>query len=446
MQRDGTMALGLAVLPGGIHTAGWRIPGAAADGGVNIDRYIETAKAAEAAKLDFIFLPDGVGIRTGERLNNLRYSPQVVHLEPLTTLAAVAVHTTKIGLVGTASTTFSEPYNLARMFASLDLISKGRAGWNLVTSAQDSEARNFNLERLPPHGERYKRAAEFADVANALWDSWEDGALLMNQESGEFIDTRKAHYIDYDGAYFKVRGPLNVPRPVQGRPVLVQAGSSDDGKELAAATAEVIFTAQRDKAAAKKFYDDVKSRARELGRKETEIKILPGVQVIVGKTEAEARSKHQQLLESINTPMAMAMLSTIIGGIDLTEFPIDGPIPDLPLTEGPQSRFHLMLETGRKQNMTLGQLALTAAETQGHGAVVGSIEQVADHMQDWYESEVADGFTFLLATLPESLSDVARYLLPELRRRRMFREEYTGNTLRDHLGLSVPKGRFVSKN
>lgn len=437
------MKLGLAVLPTGNHAAGWRLAGAHPDGGVNFRRYVEIVQKSEAAKLDFIFLPDSCGIRNADRIETLSRLPLVVSFEPITLLSALAAVTDHIGLIATASTSFNEPYNIARTFASLDLISGGRAGWNLVTSANDAEARNFNLDQHLAHDARYRRAAEFGEVVLGLWDSWEDGALILDPGSGLFVDPGKAHFLRHKGPHFSVEGPLNVPPSPQRRPVMVQAGASDDGRALAASMAEVVFTAQRDLASAKAFYRDVKEQAQRLGRDPKALKVMPGVMVVTGETEAEAKAKQAKLAELIHVDLALAMLSITLGGVDLSPYPLDGPVPDLPLTNGPQSRQQLLLDTGRRNRMTLRQLAHLTAEGHGHGVVVGSPAQVADHFERWFGEGAADGFTVLPPSLPGSLDDFAALVVPELRRRGLFRSEYEGATLRENLGLPAPPNRYA---
>ena len=442
-KRTGQLRLGAFLYPAGHHIAAWRHPDAQADAGVNFRHYVQLAQAAQAAKFDLLFLADGVGTR-GDNLDFLSRTAHsyIAQFEPITLLSALAAVTEDIGLVGTASTSFNEPYHIARKFASLDHISGGRAGWNLVTSSNEHEAKNFNRDRHFEHGERYERATEFAEVVDRLWDSWEDDAFLRDKEQGRFFDPTKRHVLDHKGRFFQVKGPLNVARSPQGQPVVVQAGSSEAGRALAARTAEVIFTAQQALQDAIDFYADVKGRLEQHGRRHDDLKIMPGVMPIVGRTESEAREKFERLQSLIDPAVGLALVSGLTGGFDLSAYPLDGPIPELPETNASKSRQLLTLELARRENLTIRQLYLRVAGARGHWQVVGTPEQIADQLEERFVHYGADGYNIMPAVLPGSLTDFIELVLPELRRRGLFRTEYEGHTLRANLGLSRPLNRY----
>ena len=429
--------LGAFLMQTGHHIAGWRHPDAQADAGVNFGHYVQLTKKAEAAKFDAIFLADGVSVRSDD-LDSLARTARSDHFEPLTLLSALAAVTERIGLIGTASTSYHEPYNLARKFASLDQISGGRSGWNLVTSATTSEAQNFNRSTQIAHADRYRRAAEFHDVVTGLWDSWEDDAFTRDKESGVYLDSDKLHTLNHRGLHFQVRGPLNVARSPQGRPVVVQAGASEDGRELAARTAEVIFVAHQTLEEAQTFYTDIKRRVQHYGRQPDDVKIMPGIFPVVGRTQEEAEAKFEQLQSLIDPVVGVSLLSGITGGFDLSGYPVDGPLPELPPTEGPQSRQRLLIDLARRDGLTIRQLYLKIAGARGHQQVVGTPESIADQLQQWFEEGAADGFNIMSPWFPGGLDDFIELVVPELRRRDLFRSEYEGRTLREHLGLTRP--------
>ncbi len=434
-----------AFLPGtGHHVAAWRHPNAQADGGLNFQHYRQLAQTAERGKFDMIFLADGVAVRQRGEGKEALSRTSVVHFEPLTLLSALSAVTEHIGLTATVSTTYNEPYHLARKFASLDYLSGGRAGWNLVTSASEAEAKNFNREKHMEHTLRYERAQEFVDVVKALWDSWEDDAFLRDKESGVYFDPDKLHIPNHKGEHFSVRGPLNVARPPQGYPVIIQAGSSEDGKNLAAKTAEVIFTAQQTLQEAQAFYTDVKGRLVKYGRSPDSLKIMPGVFPVIGKTEQEAADKFAQLQELIDPQVGLGLLSTMIGGFDLSGYPVDGPLPDLPETNGGKSRQKLLTELAHRENLTIRQLYLSIAGARGHKQIFGTPEQIADFLEDWFVNGGADGFNIMPPYLPGGLDDFVNLVIPELQRRGLFRTEYEGRTLRENLGLPRPVNQFAS--
>ncbi|MFY2003111.1 LLM class flavin-dependent oxidoreductase [Achromobacter xylosoxidans] len=435
--------LGAFLMQTGHHIAAWRHPDAQADAPVNFRHYAELARRAEAAKFDAIFMADSVGVRNTD-LASLSRTARSDHFEPLTLLSALAAVTEKIGLIATVSTTYNEPYHVARKFASLDHISGGRSGWNLVTSSGQGEAQNFNLDEHVEHARRYARAAEFHDVVLGLWDSWEDDAFLRDKHSGQYFDPAKLHPLRHRGEHFSVRGPLNVSRSPQGRPVVVQAGASPAGRDLAARTAEVIFVAHQTFDEARAFYRDIKGRAVEYGRDPDDIKIMPGIFPVIGRSQAEAEDKFARLQDLIHPVVGVQLLSNMIGGFDLSGYPVDGPLPDIPETNGGKSRQQLLIDLARRDNLTIRQLYLRIAGARGHQQVVGTPQSVADQLQQWFEEDGADGFNIMSPWLPGGLDDFIELALPELRRRGLFRTEYSGATLRQHLGLARPAHRAVA--
>ncbi|MEI7025528.1 LLM class flavin-dependent oxidoreductase [Paenibacillus sp. y28] len=432
------MHLNLFVLNTGHHEASWRHPDTLPGAVTDIRYYTKLARMAEQAKMDSLFIADALVLTPA-----IKYKIGGA-LEPLTLLSALAVATERIGLIGTVSTTYSEPFNVARMFASLDHISQGRAGWNSVTSVGDATALNFGLERQPEHGDRYERAKEFLDVLKGLWDCWHDDARVADKQTGLYTDyDHKISALNHKGKYFSVSGPLNISRSPQGHPVLVQAGSSDSGKELAAETAEVVFTAQNTIAGGRAFYADLKGRMKKYGRDRNELKILPGFSPIIGATEAEAREKEAMLNELTTPAFGLIRLSNSLE-IDLFQYPLDGPVPlsDLPSLDqikGQKARFQMFVDMVRKENLTIRQLILRTASARGHYTMVGTAEQVADEMEQWLLHEAADGFNVMPPYFPGGLEDFANQVIPILQERGLFRTEYTGTTLREHMGLKRPE-------
>ena len=385
----------------------------------------QQVQSAERACLDAVFFADSLALTGG-----------VPALEPLTLLSALAASTDKIGLIGTATTTYNEPYTVARQFASLDQISEGRAGWNLVTSDNAAEAANFGRDQHVAHAARYERAREFHQVVTGLWDSWEDEALINDKDGGQLIDPARLRKLNHRGTHFAVAGPLNVSRSPQGRPVVVQAGGSEAGRELAAATAEVVFTAQPSLAKAQDFYRDMKRRLVAHGRAPESLKVMPGLFAVVGRSQDEADDKFGELQRLIEPKAGLALLGRMIGNFDLSEYPLDGPLPDLPQTQdGQRSRQQLLTDLAQGENLTIRQLYERIAGGRGHFTVVGTAQAVADQMQAWFEQEAADGFNFMAPALPGGLDDFLSLVVPELQRRGLFRTEYRGTTLREHLGL-----------
>lgn len=422
----------------GHHEAAWRHPRTRPERATELGYFVELARIAERGKLDSLFLADGLALRSAA--HNV-----IAGFEPLTLLSALAAATDHIGLIATASTTYNEPFHLARKFASLDHISKGRAGWNIVTSGSEAEAENFSRAR-PSHSDRYQRAAEFLDVVTKLWDSWEDDAIVLDRDTGIYADADRIHAVEHRGEEFSVRGPLNVPRPPQGWPLLVQAGSSEDGKQFAARFAEAVFTAQQTLADAQAFYSDLKARAAGAGRDPDHIKILPGISPIVGATEQEARRLESELQDLLVPAYGLAQLSALLE-IDVTQLPLDGPLPEVPpieSIEGHQSRSQLIQDLARRENLTIRQLLGRLAGGRGHRVLAGTPEQIADQLQIWFEQGAADGFNVMPAYLPGGLEDFVQGVVPELQRRGLHRTEYGPGTLRERYGLPRPVSRFAT--
>jgi len=421
----------------GHHEAAWRHPRTDPRNLIDVKHFQRLAQLAERGRLDSVFFADtlAVGPRVKHNSQNI--------FEPITLLTAMSVVTERIGLIATASTGYNAPYTLARAFASLDHISGGRAGWNIVTSAGEDEAANFGYDGIPDHAGRYARAAEFLDVATALWDSWEDDALVLDEHSGIFADPTKVHRIDHDGERFRVRGPLNSPRSVQGRPLLVQAGSSETGKDFAARYAEAIFTAQRSLDEGKAFYRDVKARAVKFGRSPDDVKILPGVVVYLGETERVAQELEQEFTDLISPEYSLRQLSQMLG-VDLTAHSLDAPLPPLPPIEqiqGNKSRYQLVKDLAAGESLTVRQLIAKLGGGRGHRTFAGTPEQVADNLEEWFTEGAADGFNVMPPYLPGGLEDFIEHVVPILQRRGLFRTEYTATTLRGHYGLAYQPSR-----
>jgi FMN-dependent oxidoreductase (nitrilotriacetate monooxygenase family) len=433
------MKLGAFLMPTGHHVAAWRHPDVPADAGLSFKHYKHLAQIAEAAKFDTLFIADSVAAATGDVASRMARSD---HFEPLTLVSALSAVTERIGLIVTATTSYNEPYHVARKFASLDHLSGGRAGWNLVTSDAAAEALNFGRDEHIDHAQRYSRAREFHQVVTGLWDSWQDDAFIRDKTSGQYYDPARLHVLDHQGEHFKVKGPLNVARSPQGQPVLVQAGSSEAGRQLAAQTAEVVFTAQPSLAAAQTFYQDIKGRLPAFGRDPDEVKIMPGMFVVVGDSEAQAQEKFEAFQALVEPAVGVALLGRMLGNFDLSGYPLDEPLPELPLTQsGQQSRQKLLTELSQHEHLTLAQLGRRIAGGRGHFSVVGTARQIADQWQAWFEQGAADGFNVLVPHLPGGLEDVAYKVVPELQRRGLFRRDYKGTTLREHLGLKRPANR-----
>ncbi|MET0266767.1 MAG: LLM class flavin-dependent oxidoreductase [Duganella sp.] len=426
----------------GAHVAGWRHP-AARSNLLDFEADRKTAAIAEAAGFDALFFADRLAFPSSSKPGAEASSGSAL-LEPLTLLAALSAVTSNIGLIATASTSYHHPYHLARSFASLDHLSKGRAGWNMVTSLTDAEAANFGRESHFAHGARYERAQEFVDVVRALWDSVEENLFLHDKQNNRYFDGARVHPIQHRGEHFSVQGPLNVPRPPQGHPLLVQAGSSEDGLQFAARVAEVIFTTQTELPEAQAFYSALKARVQGLGRDPAHQLIMPGLSVVVGRTRQEAQDKLHALNELIDIDNAVAFLSALSGGTDLSSYPLDGPLPELALTNGNRSKQALLTRQAREQNLTIRQLALQVAGSGGHRVLTGTAEDIADDMQLWFNSGAADGFNFKPLYLDDNLVEFSDQVLPILRDRGLFKRAYQPGTLRDKLGLPRPANRHGS--
>lgn len=440
-KRKRMMHLGAFVHETGQHVAAWRHPDAHMHSGASFAEMVETAQLAERGKFDLLFLADSAAVNLDGSADARGRMGKVVKFEPMTILSALAAVTRNLGLVATSTTTFNEPYTLARQFASLDQISGGRAGWNLVTSNNEQDALNYSREEHLTHADRYDRAIEFADVVNGLWDSWDEDAFIRDKDSGVFFDAAKMHVLNHRGQHFQVRGPLNVACSPQGRPVLVQAGASGTGRDVAARLAEVVFTAQTTFEQGKEFYADVMARLPRFGRTPDEVVVMPGFYPVVAATASEAQEKYDYLQSLIQKPVGLSILEHTIGVHDLDKLPLDGPVPEMADTNGPLSRQRLLLEQARRDKLTLWELCLANAGPRGHVLSIGTPSQVADEMEHWFKGGAADGFNVMPAWLPGSLRDFVELVIPELQRRGLFRTEYESMTLRENLGLPKPINR-----
>jgi FMN-dependent oxidoreductase (nitrilotriacetate monooxygenase family) len=436
------LKLGAFMRPASIHTGAWRYPGAYPDANFNFPALRHFAQTLERGKFDAFFMADHLAV-LNMPIETLKRSHTVTSFEPFTLLSALASNTQHIGLVATASTSFEQPYHVARRFASLDHISGGRAGWNIVTTSNPDAALNFGLEEHLEHGERYRRAREFYDVVTGLWDSWADDAFVRDVKSGIYFDTDKLHVLNHKGRHYSVRGPLNIARPVQGWPVIVQAGASDAGRQLAAETAEVVFTAMPRLEDGQRFYADVKGRMEKLGRSRDHLKILPGVFVVLGESEAEAREKRQSLDSLVHYDSGISSLSIALGH-DASVFDPNQPLPEIPESNASKSGRERVIALAKREKLTVRQLAQRLGGYSGL-AMVGTPASVADQMEEWLTSEGSDGFNVMFPYLPGGLDDFVNKVVPELQRRGIFRREYEGSTLRDNLGLPRPENRFFQK-
>jgi FMN-dependent oxidoreductase (nitrilotriacetate monooxygenase family) len=431
--------LGAFMRPASIHTGAWRYPGAWPDMNFNYQHIKQSIQALERAKFDAFFMADHMAV-LNMPMDALKRSHTSTSFEPFTLLSALSQVTERIGLVATGSTTFDAPYHIARRFASLDHISEGRAGWNIVTTSNPDAALNFGMDEHMEHGERYERAREFYDVVTGLWDSWADDAFVRDVDNGIFFDPAKMHVLGHKGEFLSVRGPLNIARPVQGWPVIVQAGASEAGRKLASETAEAVFTAQSDIATGKKFYADVKGRMEALGRSREHMKILPACFVVIGDTVQEAQAKRAKLDSLVNYANAIGSLSIALGH-DASKFDPDGPLPEIPESNASKSGRERAVALAKRENLTVRQLAQRLGGFSGL-AMVGTPKTIADEMQEWLETEASDGFTVMFPYLPGGLDDFVTRVVPELQSRGLFRRDYEGTTLRDHLGLPRPRNRF----
>jgi FMN-dependent oxidoreductase (nitrilotriacetate monooxygenase family) len=450
--RDATMSkdqrklrLGAFIMATGHHIAAWRHPDADANAGHSIDHYRGLAQTAERGLFDLVFVADSPAgwdaDRDAEVKSRVSHS---AHFEPVTLWSALSQVTDKIGFVATASTTYEDPYLLARKFASLDHISKGRAAWNVVTTGADV-SKNFSIAGHPAHANRYERAEEVVDLVLDLWDSYEDDALIQDKESGVYLDPNKVHKINHQGKFFEVAGPLNVARSPQGRPVVVQAGASEPGRELAARTAEVIFTANQTLADGQEFYSDVKGRLAKFGRRPEQLLIMPGLFPVLGGTEKEAQENYEFIQSLVHPTIAWSILKQYYVGVDLSGYSLDDQAPPLPTnTELNKSRLKLVSDLAAR-GLTLRELYLSLATARGHRTAVGTPEQIADALVEWFDNGAADGFNIMPPVLPTGLTDFVEQVVPVLQKRGIFRTEYEGATLRENLGLERPINRFVER-
>lgn len=423
----------------GHHEAAWRHPRTDARNTLDVKHFQDLARIAERGRFDSVFFADGLAVGPNVKRNSMAV------FEPVTLLAAMAVVTEHVGLIATATTTYADPFTTARKFASLDHISGGRAGWNIVTSAGADEAANFGLDGIPLHAGRYERATEFLEAALALWDSWENDAIVLDAAAGVYADADKVHRIDHAGTHFRIRGPLNTPRSVQGRPLLVQAGSSESGKDFAARYAEAVFTAQRTVEEGQAFYRDLKARLKAYGRRADELLVLPGIVPFVGATEAAAKALEAEFTALISPDYALRQLSTMLG-TDLTEQDLDGPLPPVPAEsaiQGNKSRYQLVKDLAANERLTVRELIGKLGGGRGHRTIAGTPEQIADDLEQRYRSGAADGFNVMPPYLPGGLTDFVDHVVPILQQRKLFRTEYTAETLRGHYGLALPESRYA---
>jgi len=435
------MKLGLFFEGIGHHVAAWRDPDVDPYAKLSIKHYMDIARTAERGKFDLLFTADTNATFGSDDVEAWSRQTAATRLEPLTLLGALSAVTEHIGLVATMTTTYYEPFTIARFFASLDHISGGRAGWNLVTSLAAAEAYNFGKDVHTSHADRYARAKEFAQVVLGLWDSWEENALVADKDAGLYFDPAKLHFLNHKGKHFSVRGPLMMQRTPQGRPVIVQAGQSDDGRDLAAETAEVIFTVQQDLEQGRAFYNDIKRRAAAYGRSPDDVKVLPGVMTVVGRTKAEAEDKYEKLQSLIHPDFGIKQMSSYFG-MDMSKFPIDGPVPEPNYADAERGRLKVMVDLARRENLTIRQLMKRVIGQRAHRTVCGSPTEIADALESWFAGGACDGFNVLPLTFPKGLEDFVDLVIPELQRRGLFRTAYEGKTLRENLGLPVPANRY----
>jgi len=421
------MHLGVFVLGAGNHSAGWRWEGAAVS---NNDLAViqEIARIAERGKFDLLFVSDGLDYEQGDLPSFM------CRFEPTSLISVLSAHTTRLGLGATVSTSFTEPYNVARLFASIDHISQGRAAWNVVTSSRPKAALNFNLDRQMDHELRYQRAEEFVDVVKGLWDCWEDGALVANKANGVYIDDGKIRPLDHKGRFFQVKGPMSIARCPQGHPVIIQAGGSPSGLELAARTADVAFSVVQELDSAKKAYTDLKGRMAKYGRSPEQLSVLPGVMPIIGASEAEAKENLNRLQSWLTPTNALTLVTGRIG-YDVSGYPLDGPVPPPPPSEGGRTFHRVLYDMARRQNMTLRDLYNLTAAARGHWVICGTPTGIADTLEEWFVEGAADGYNILPPYFPGAFADFVDLVVPELQHRGLFRRDYEGKTLRDHLGL-----------
>lgn len=437
-EQNRVMRLGAFFHGVGHHIASWRHPSADPYLVTSLAGYVAMAQTAERGGFDFIFLPDNLSVRESKPEALQRVADYIVQIEPLSLLCALAPMTQNIGLIATASTSYNEPYHLARRLASLDFLSGGRAGWNLVTSTTDAEARNFGRETHLLHADRYERADEFAEVIMGLWNSWEDDAFPRDPATGRYCDPSKRHVLDHYGKHFQVSGPLNIERSPQAYPVIAQAGSSATGMDLAARLADLVYTMQTSLAAGQAFYADMKQQVRAAGRRDGDLLILPGVVPVVGRTDAEAHEKFAELQDLVDPVVGLSQLSAMFPGFDFSPYDIDGPLPDIPEGNGIQSRQKLLVDMARNDNLSIKQLYLRIAGGRSHWVLIGSPEHIVDQLEERFVNLAADGFNIMPFTQPGGFTDFVDLVVPELRKRGLVNPTYAPGTLRDKLGLPRP--------
>jgi FMN-dependent oxidoreductase (nitrilotriacetate monooxygenase family) len=437
MAKRKQIKFGVLIHGVGGNISGWRHPEVLTDASVNFPYYKEQVQIAEAGKVDLVFIADGLYITEKSIPHFLN------RFEPITLLSALASVTTKIGLVGTLSTSYSDPFTVARQFSSLDHISGGRAGWNLVTSPLEGSAKNFGKPEHPTHDERYKIAEEHLEVTRGLWDSWEDDAFIRNKETGVFFDPAKMHRLDHKGKYFNVQGPLNIARSKQGQPVVFQAGSSESGRTLAGKGADAVFTGHETIEEAKEFYKDVKARTVANGRSVDDIAILPGIAPIIGRTQEEAERKYEEIASLVSIQNALDYLGRFFEHHDFSQYPLDEPFPELGDlgSNSFRSGTDKIKKAAKEQGLTLRQVALQSATPRS--PFIGTPDKVADLIQKWHEEEAGDGF-IIYSALPSGLRDFVELVIPILQERGVYRTEYEADTLRGNLGLPIPANRYTA--
>ena len=442
MSRRGHAVWAAFLWPAGHHHAAWRLPDSRSDEVHSLDMYLEMARTAERGKLDVVFLGDLLAMWPLPR-DLLARTSRAARFEPITVLGAMAAVTERIGLVATASTSFNEPFTIARQFGSLDHMSGGRTGWNVVTSFTDDQARNYGLDKLPERKVRYAQAQEFLDVVKGLWDSYDDDAVLRDKESGQYFDPAKLHALEHDGDHYRVAGPLNMWRPPQGHPVVFQAGASDEGAAFAAANGEVLFTVAPSIERARQYYRKVKDLAADMGRDPDHIKVLASLNPVLGPTDAAAQERFDQLQSLLDGDVATALAGHYFG-IDLTKYPLDEPVPEIELVDSghsmPRAHQQFMLNKSRDEGLTMRQLVTGFC---GLGLYPAGPESAADRFEEWFEAEACDGFVLQFSHLPEGLTDFVDLVVPILQQRGLLRTEYRGRTLREHLGLPRPASRYT---
>lgn len=441
MSETRKLHFGAFMRPVTIHTGAWRYPGAYADANFNLAHIVQFAQKLETGKFDAFFMADHLAV-LNMPMDALMRSSTPTSFEPMTLLSALAMVTENLGLVATGSTTYDEPYHVARRFSSLDHISGGRAGWNVVTTSNPNASMNFGRDDQMEHDERYRRAREFYDVVTGLWDSWAEDAFVRDRESGVFFDPDKMHVLNHEGKYLKVRGPLNIGRPVQGYPVIVQAGASNAGRQLAAETAEAVFTSQATITMGREFYADVKGRMKKVGRNPDHMVILPACMVIIGESLEEAKAKRAKLDSLVHYESAIASLSIALG-TDASKFDPDGKLPEIPETNAGQSSRAKAIRIGEEEGLTVRQLAQRMG---GHSSLclLGTPEMIANEMEEWLTTGACDGFTIQFPYVPEGIDDFVDRLVPVLQDRGLYRTEYEGKTLRENMGLPRPENRFFT--